>query len=264
MPARTLRLVNPQSVVNCLAGLKGNSPLGPPPLIPSDRNTHDKAQLALHERAQRALHDLRSIALCHLDKEFIASIRPSHPDAAAIFDAGIDAMGYAAFFQSKYQEYPGIHINLDALHQYLLRTPEIPNYDLQAFLTVLRAAREVLPDLAAKTAALEPLLTDEGISSIFIRRDPDYTKLIRRIDDKRQQFARFFLRLSDFNEALAAFFPLLLQDPDETILDYREMTEKIRAARKLPKQMDGDNEEGDEDKHEDKDKKENKKKKRIF
>src|SRR5262249_53523500 len=119
MLARTPRLVNPQSVVSCLAGLKGNSPLGLPPLIPSDPNAHDKAQLALRERAQRALHDLRSIALCHLDKEFIAAIRPSHPDAAAIFDAGIDAMGYAAFFQSKYQEYPGIHINLDALHQYL-------------------------------------------------------------------------------------------------------------------------------------------------
>src|SRR5262249_35053839 len=247
MPARTPRLVNPQSVVSGLAGLKGNSPLGLPPLIPSDPNVHDEAQLALHERAQRALHDLRSIALCHLDREFIAAVRPSHPDAAAIFDAGIDAMGYAAFFQSKYQEYPGIHINLDALHKYLLRTPEIPNYDLQAFLTVLRAAREVLPDLAAKTAALEPLLTDEGISKIFRRRDPDYAKLIRRIDDKRQQFAKFFARLSDFNEALTRFFPLLLQDPDETLLNYREMTEKIRAAGKLREQMGAENEEEDED-----------------
>jgi cobaltochelatase CobT len=264
MPARTPRLVNPQSVVSCLAGLKGNSPLGLPPLIPSDPNAHDKAQLALRERAQRALHDLRSIALCHLDKEFIAAIRPSHPDAAAIFDAGIDAMGYAAFFQSKYQEYPGIHINLDALHKYLLRTPEIPNYDLQAFLTVLRAAREVLPDLAAKTAVLEPLLTDEGISNIFRRRDPDYTKLIRRIDEKGQQFTKFFGRLSDFNEALARFFPLLLQDPDETPLNYRGMTEKIRAVRERRKQMDAEHGEEDEDKDEDKDNKEKKKKKKIF
>jgi cobaltochelatase CobT len=261
MPARTPRLVNPQSVVSGLAGLKGNSPLGFPPLIPSDPNAHDKAQLALRERAQRALHDLRSIALCHLDKEFIAAIRPSHPDAAAIFDAGIDAMGYAAFLQSKYREYPGIHINLDALHKYLLRTPEIPNYDLQAFLTVLRAAREVLPDLAAKTAALEPLLTDEGISKIFRRRDPDYTKLIRRIDDKRRQFAGFFARLGDFNEALASFFPLLLQDPDETLLNYREMKKKIRAVRERQKQMDvGNDEEGEDDK----DKKEKKKKNKLF
>jgi cobalamin biosynthesis protein CobT len=261
MPARTPRLVNPQSVVSCLAGLKGNSPLGLPPLVPSDPHAHDKAELALRERAQRALHDLRSIALCHLDKEFIAAIRPSHPDAAAIFDAGIDAMGYAAFFQSKYQEYPGIHINLGALHQYLLRTPEIPNYDLQAFLTVLRAAREALPDLAARTAVLEPLLTDQSISKIFRRRDPDYTKIIRRIDEKRQQFAKFFGRLSDFDEALAGFFPLLLQDPDETPLNYREMMERIRAVRERRKHTDAEDEEGDEDTEEDKGKK---KKKKIF
>ena len=61
-----------------------------------------------------------------------------------MLDAGIDVIGYAAFVQSRYREYAGIHKNLDALHEYLLNTPEpdIINYDLQAFLvTSARGAR---------------------------------------------------------------------------------------------------------------------------
>ena len=56
-----------------------------------------------------------------------------------MLDAGIDVIGYAAFVQSKYWEYAGIHENLGALHEYLLNThePEIINYDLQAFLITL-------------------------------------------------------------------------------------------------------------------------------
>ena len=70
-----------------------------------------------------------------------------------MLDAGIDVIGYAAFVQSRYREYAGIHKNLAALHDYLLDTPEpeIINYDLQAFLITLRAAREAMPALAATT-----------------------------------------------------------------------------------------------------------------
>jgi hypothetical protein len=152
-----------------------------------------------------------------------------------MLDAGIDAIGYAAFVQSEgYEKYPGIHKNLGALHEYLLSTPEpeIINYDLQVFLIVLRAAREVMPALAAATAALESLLTEERIFSIRGRRLPEYDKLPRRIDTKRQQFAEFFGELSDLNEVVARFFPLLLQKPDETVLSYREMKEKILATRR--------------------------------
>ena len=82
-----------------------------------------------------------------------------------MLDAGIDVIGYAAFVQSRYREYAGIHKNLDALHEYLLDAPatDIINYDLQAFLITLRVAREALPALAAATTALEPLLTEERI-----------------------------------------------------------------------------------------------------
>ena len=99
-----------------------------------------------------------------------------------MLDAGIDVIGYAAFVQSRYRDYPGIHNNLGALHDYLLNTPEpdIVNYDLQAFLVTLRAAREAMPALAAATAALEPLLTEERIFRMS-GRPPEYAKLIRRI-----------------------------------------------------------------------------------
>src|SRR5262249_55064714 len=151
--------------------------------------------------------------------EFLAAIRPSHSEPAYMLDAGIDVIGYAAFIQSKYRDYAGIHKNLGALHEYLLKTPEpeIVNYDLQAFLITLRAAREAMPALAAATAALGPLLTEERI---FRRsgRPPEYARLIRRIYNERQQFAKFFGGLSDLNEIVAGFFPLLLEEPDETVL----------------------------------------------
>ena len=127
---------------------------------------------------------------------------------------------------------PAFMNNLGALHEYLLNTPEpdIVNYDLQAFLVTLRAAREAMPALAAATAALEPLLTEERIFRTS-GRPPEYAKLLRRIHNKRQQFAKFFGELSDLNEVVAGFFPLLQEEPDETVLSYREMKEKIRATR---------------------------------
>jgi cobaltochelatase CobT len=218
--ARKRRLENSQDVLRSLAGLKSGSSVGFLPVIPSN------------PRAEHALYDLRAIALRFLDLEFLTAIRPAHSDPACMLDAGIDVIGYAAFVQSRYREYAGIHKNLDALHEYLLNTPrpEIINYDLQAFLITLRAAREAVPALAAATAALEPLLTEERIFRISAR-PPEYAKLIRRIYDKRQQFAKFFGALSDLNDVVARFFPLLWEEPDETVLSYREMEEKIRAAR---------------------------------
>src|SRR5262245_47615283 len=123
---------NPQGVLRSLAGLKSDSPVGFLPVIPS------------YPKAERALHDLRAIALRFLDTEFLTAIRPSHCDPAYMFDAGIDVIGYAAFVQSRYQDYVGIHGNLGALHDYLLSTsePDITNYDVQAFLVTLSAARE--------------------------------------------------------------------------------------------------------------------------
>ncbi len=41
----------------------------------------------------------------------------------------------------------------------------------------------------------------------------------------------FFGELGDLNEVVAAFFPLLQEEPDETVLSYREMKDKIRATR---------------------------------
>jgi cobalamin biosynthesis protein CobT len=161
-----------------------------------------------------------------------------------MLDAGIDVIGYAAFVQSKYRDYVGIHENLGALHRYLLSTPvpDIVNYDLQAFLVTLRAAREAMPALAAATAALEPLLTEERIFKTS-GRPPEYGKLLRRIHRERQQFARFFGGLSDLNEVVAGFFPLLFEEPDETVLSYLEMKEKIRATRgaQLQVQLDAAN-----------------------
>src|SRR5262249_16330524 len=138
-------------------------------------------------KAEHALYDLRAIALRHLDTEFLADIRPSHSEPAYMLDAGVDVIGYAAFVQSEFREYPGIHKNLAALHEYLLTTryPDIVNYDLQAFLVTLHAVREALPALAAATTALEPLLTEERIFGTF-RKPPEYAKLIRRIHGKRQ------------------------------------------------------------------------------
>ena len=217
--AKKRPLANPHDVLRNLAGLKSGSPVGFLPVILSNPS------------AERALHDLRAIALRFLDVEFLAAIRPSHSEPAHMLDAGIDVIGYAAFVQSSYREYAGIHKNLGALHEYLLDTPEtdIINYDLQAFLITLRAAREAVPALAAATAALEPLLADEQLFGTA-RRAHENARLIRRIYSKRHQFAEFFGRLSDLNEVVAGFFPLLMQEPDETVLSYLQMKEKIRAA----------------------------------
>jgi cobaltochelatase CobT len=218
--AKKRLLANPHDVLRNLAGLKSGSSVGFLPVIP------------LNPRAERALHDLRAIALRFLDVEFLTAIRPSHSGPAYMLDAGIDVIGYAAFVQSSYREYAGIHKNLAALHEYLLNTSEaeIINYDLQAFLITLRVAREAMPALAATTTALEPLLTEE---QIFRKAKglPENAKLIRRIYSKRHQFAKFFGGgLGDLNEVVAGFFPLLMEEPDEVALSYLEMKEKIRAA----------------------------------
>lgn len=218
-------LANPHDVLRSLAGLKSDSFVGLLPVIPSS------------PKAERALHDLRAIALHFLDREFLAAIRPFHLEPARMLDAGIDVIGYAAFVQSKYREYPGIRNNLGALHEILVDAPEseIVNYDLQAFLVTLGAAREVMPALAAATSALDPLFTEERIFRAA-GRPPEYAKLIRRIYKERRQFARFFGNLNDLNEVVAGFFPLLLEEPDETALNYCAMKEKIRATRGGPLQ----------------------------
>jgi len=218
--ARKRLSANPHDVLRSLAGLKSGSPVGFLPVVLSN------------PKAERALHDLRAIALRFLDVEFVTAIRPSHSEPAHMLDAGIDVIGYAAFVQSRYREYAGIHKNLGALHEYLLTTSEteIINYDLQAFLITLRVARETVPALAAATTALEPLLTDEQILGTD-RRPHENAKLIRRIYSKRHQFAKFFGRLGDLNEVVAGFFPLLMEEPDEAVLSYLEMKERIRATR---------------------------------
>jgi hypothetical protein len=214
------RLANPQDVLRSLAGLKSDVAVGFLPVIRSN------------PKAERALYDLRAIALRHLDLEFLAAIRPAHSEPAHMLDAGIDVVGYAAFVQSRYRDYAGIHDNLAALHDYLLSPsgPDIVNYDLQAFLVILRAAREAVPALAAATAALEPLLTAERIFALA-RTPPECARLLRRIDDRRRTFAGFFGGLDELNEVVAGLFPLLQEEPDETVFSYREMKEKIRAAR---------------------------------
>ena len=230
--ARKRRLANPQGVLRNLAGLKSDCSVGYLPVILGC------------PKAEHALHDLRAIALRFLDTDFLTAIRPSHSEPAHMLDAGIDVIGYAAFVQSKYRDYVGIHENLAALHRYLLSTPvpDIVNYDLQAFLVTLRAAREAMPALAAATAALEPLLTEERIFKTS-GRPPEYGKLLRRIHRERQQFTRFFGGLSDLNEVVAGFFPLLFEEPDKTVLSYLEMKEKIRATRgaQLQVQLDAAN-----------------------
>ena len=179
--AKKRRSANPQRVLRHLAGLKNDSPVGFLPVIPSN------------PKAQHALYDLRAIALRYLDMDFLTAIRPSQSDPAYMLDAATDVIGYAAFVQSRYRDYVGIHNNLGALHDYLLNTPEpeIVNYDLQAFLITLRAAREAMPALAATTAALEPLLTEERIFRLSVR-PPEHAKLLRRIYSARRQFAEFF------------------------------------------------------------------------
>ena len=218
--ARKRLSANPHDVLRSLAGLKSGSPVGFLPVVLSN------------PKAERALHDLRAVALRFLDVEFVTAIRPSHSEPAHMLDAGIDVIGYAAFVQSRYREYAGIHKNLGALHEYLLTTSgtDIINYDLQAFLITLRVARETVPALAAATTALEPLLTDEQILGTD-RRPHENAKLIRRIYSKRHQFAKFFGRLADLNEVVAGFFPLLMEEPDEAVLSYLEMKERIRATR---------------------------------
>jgi len=235
--AKKRLLANPQHVLRSLAGLKNDSPVGFLPVIPSN------------PKAQHALYDLRAIALRFLDVEFLTAIRPSHSEPAYMLDAGIDVIGYAAFVQGRYQEYAGIHANLAALHEFLLNTPEpdIINYDWQAFLITLRAAREAMPALAAATARLEPLLTEERIFRMS-GRPPEYAKLLRRIYSHRQQFAGFFGGSSDLNEIVAGFFPLLQEEPDDTVLSYLEMKEKIRAARGNARQAQPDATNKDEDK----------------
>jgi Cobalamin biosynthesis protein CobT VWA domain len=236
--AKKRLLANPQRVLRSLAGLKNGSSVGFLPAIPSS------------PKAEHALYDLRAIALRFLDMEFLAAIRPSHSDPAYMLDAGIDVIGYAAFVQGRYREYAGIHANLAALHEFLLNTPEpeIINYDLQAFLITLRAAREAMPALAATTAALEPLLTQERIFGIS-GRPPEYAKLLRRIYDKRRQFTKFFGGSSDLNEIVAGFFPLLQEEPDDIVLSYLEMKEKLRVARgnQLPAQPDATSKEEDKE-----------------
>lgn len=208
-----------------LTGRKRTTPVGSLPTIPWD----PKAKQAL-----KGFYDLRALALRFLDTEFVTAIRPVHTEQAHMFDAGLDAMGYVAFVSSEYAQYSGIQNNLQALHEYLLTTPnlEIMQYDLAAFLIVLRAARETLPELAARTRDLAPLLTEERIFQLSGRRPAEFSRIIRRLFNKRQQFAKFLHSLSALNEAVAAFFPLLQHEPDETVLDYRALMEKIRAVSK--------------------------------
>jgi hypothetical protein len=217
---------NPEDTLKSLAGLTGpkrHTPVGSLPSIPWDPKA---------EQALKGFYDLRALALRFLDTEFVTAIRPVHSEQAHMFDAGLDAMGYVAFVSSEYANYLGTQQNLQALQDYLLKTPnlQIMQYDLAAFLIVLRAARETLPELAARTPDLEALLTEDRIFKLSGRRSSEFSRVIRRLFDKRQQFAQFFHPLSALNEAVAAFFPLLQQEPDEAILDYRALMDKIRAA----------------------------------
>ena len=235
--------VNPEDMLKSLAGLTGprrNTPVGSLPTIPWD----PKAAHAL-----KGFYDLRALALRFLDTEFVTAIRPAHTEQAYMFDAALDAMGYVAFASSEYANYPGIQKNLQALHDYLLGTQnlEIMHYDLAAFLIVLRAARETLPGLAARTADLEPLLTEERIFQLSGKRPSDFSRILRGLFGKRGQFAKFFHALTDLNEALAALFPLLQHEPDDINPDYRALMEKIHAASKnagagAAKELPGSNE----------------------
>src|SRR3954453_9792060 len=104
--ARRRLSANPHDVLRSLAGLKSGSPVGFLPVILSN------------PKAERALHDLRAIARRFLDVDFLTAIRRSHSEPAYMLDAGIDVIGYAAFVQSRFREYAGIHENLGALHKH--------------------------------------------------------------------------------------------------------------------------------------------------
>ncbi|HXD43885.1 MAG TPA: hypothetical protein VN655_02030 [Pseudolabrys sp.] len=217
---------NPEDTLRNLAGLTGrkrNTPVGALPAIPWD----PKADQAL-----KGFYDLRALALRFLDTEFVTAIRPAHAEQAHMFDAGLDAMGYVAFVSSEYADYPGIQNNLQALHAYLLSTPnlEIMQYDLAAFLIVLRAAREALPELAARTQDLDPLLTEERIFQLAGKRPSEFSRVLRGLFGKRQRFAQYFRPLTALNEAVAAFFPLLQHEPDETAPGYHALMETIGAT----------------------------------
>jgi hypothetical protein len=219
---------NPHDTLKNLAGLTGpkrNTPVGHLPTIPWDPKA---------EHALKGFYDLRALALRFLDTEFVTAIRPVHTEQACMFDAGLDAMGYVAFASSDYANYPGIRNNLRALQSYLLATPnlQIMQYNLAAFLIVLRAGRETLPELADMTRDLEPLLAEERIFQLSGNSRSEFSRILRGLFGKRQQFAKFFRSLSELNEALAAFFPLLQHEPDQTNLDYRALAERIRAASK--------------------------------
>lgn len=219
---------NPEDTLKNLAGLTGpkrNTPVGSLPAIPWDPKA---------EQALKGFYDLRALALRFLDTEFVTAIRPLHAEQATMFDAGLDAIGYVAFATSEYAKYPGIQENIEALQRYLLKTPtpQIEQYDLTVFLIVLRGARETLPELAVRTSALEPLLAEERIFQLSGRRPTEFSRILRGLFNKRQQFAKFFRSLSELNDAVAAFFPLLQHEPDKTILDYRSLMERIRAASK--------------------------------
>jgi len=218
--------VNPEDMLKSLAGLTGpkrNTPVGTLPTIPWDPRA---------DHALKGFYDLRALALRFLDTEFVTAIRPVHAEQAQMFDAGLDAMGYVAFATSEYATYAGIQNNLEALHGYLLKTPhlEIMQYDLAVFLIALRAARETVPALAARTQDLEPLLTEERIFQLAGKRPSEFSRMLRGLLNKRQQFAKFFHPLSALNDAVAAFVGLLQHDPDETALDYRALMDRIRAV----------------------------------
>jgi cobaltochelatase CobT len=219
---------NPEDMLKSLAGLTGarrHTPLGSLPAIPWDPEA---------EAALKGFYDLRALALRFLDTEFVTAIRPAHAEQAWMFDAGLDAMGYAAFASSAYANYAGIDRNLQALQRYLVETPnlEIIHYDLAAFLIVLRTACEALPQLADRTRALEPLFTEERIFQLSRQKPVEFSGIIRRLFEGRQRFAKFFDPLSELNEAVAAFFPLLQHEPDKTVLGYRALMDKIGATSK--------------------------------
>lgn len=218
--------VNPEEMLKNLAGLTGrkrNTPVGALPAIPWDPKA---------EQALKGFYDLRALALRFLDTEFVTAVRPAHSEQALMFDAGLDAIGYAAFVSSETAAYPGIEDNLRALQRYLLNTSnlEIMQYDLAAFLIVLRAGREALPTLAAATADLAPLMTEERIFQLSGKRPSEFSRVLRGLFGKRRQFAQFLGSPGGLNDAVGAFVPLLQHEPDETILDYRALMEKIRAT----------------------------------
>jgi hypothetical protein len=220
--------VNPVDMLKNMAGLTGrkrNTPVGSLPVIPWDPKA---------EQALKGFYDLRALAFRFLDTEFVTAIRPAHAEQACMFDAGLDAMGYVAFAASEHANYPGTAGNLQALHAHLVNTPnlEIMQYDLAAFLIVLRAARETLPALAARTRDLEPLLTEERIFQLAGKRNSDFSRILRGLFAGRSEFAAYFRSLNTLNDAVAAFFPLLQHEPDKSGLGYHAMMDRIRAASK--------------------------------